>query len=92
MERDRLEKPKRIGGSAHKRQNVALGLEEDTPHLVCEIGESEVCLLRKALYGLKQSLAYGIRPFLGFKRTSSDHGVYVSEDGDDLLIFHLWKT
>ncbi len=64
-----------------------------------EKGENKVCLLRKALYGLKQSPRVWyqtLQDFLqkmGFRRTESDHGVFVSEDMyiaiyvDDLLIF-----
>ena len=64
-----------------------------------EQGENQVCLLRKALYGLKQSSRVWyqtLQDFLqkmGFKRTESDHGVFVSRDMfiaiyvDDLLIF-----
>ena len=64
-----------------------------------ERGENKVCLLPKALYGLKQSPRVWYQTLqdflqkLGFKRTESDHGVFVSEDMfiaiyvDDLLIF-----
>lgn len=71
-----------------------------TQPIMFETGGSHmVCLLRKALYGLKQSPRVWyqtLQDFLhkmGFKRTESDHGVFVSGDMfiaiyvDDLFIF-----
>lgn len=62
------------------------------------IRDNKVCLPRKALYGLKQSprvwyqIVQNFLQKMGFKRTNSDHGIFVSEDmyiaiyDDDLII------
>ncbi|KAJ8466528.1 hypothetical protein OPV22_029080 [Ensete ventricosum] len=58
--------------------------------------ENLVCKLKKSLYGLKQALRQWYKKFISFmienkyKRTASDHCVYIKRFGEDFIILLLY--